>query len=55
MKSMDRRSFLKTTALAGVSLSLFPRLARSQPIGANGDIRVAVVGFGGRGRDHIGG
>src|SRR5262245_48341900 len=55
MKTMDRRSFIKTTALAGASLSLFPRLARSQPIGANGDIRVAVVGFGGRGRDHIGG
>src|SRR5712692_8049878 len=60
MKSMDRRSFLKTSALAGASLSLLPTRARAQDAnarvrGANEDIRVAVVGFGGRGRDHIGG
>ena len=58
MKSMDRRSFLKTSALASASLSLLPALGRSQPatarvLGANEDIRVAVVGFGGRGKDHI--
>ena len=58
MKSMDRRSFIKTSALASASLSLLPTLGRAQAVnarvrGANEDIRVAVVGFGGRGRDHI--
>jgi predicted dehydrogenase len=58
MKSMDRRRFIKTSALASASLGLLPTLGRSQPAnarvrGANEDIRVAVVGFGGRGKDHI--
>ena len=58
MKSMDRRHFIKTSALASASLGLLPTLGRSQPAnarvrGANEDIRVAVVGFGGRGKDHI--
>src|ERR1051325_6764642 len=58
MKSMDRRSFLKTSALAGASLGLLPSPVRAASAntrvrGANEDIRVAVVGFGGRGRDHI--
>lgn len=60
MKSMDRRTFLRTTALAGASLSLLPVLGRSQSVigrvrGANEDIRVAVVGFNGRGKSHISG
>ena len=58
MKNMDRRSFIKTSALASASLSLLPALGRAQAVnarvrGANEDIRVAVVGFGGRGKDHI--
>ncbi len=60
MKTMDRRSFLKNSALATASLSLLPTLGRSQSVkgrvrGANEDIRVAVVGFNGRGKSHISG
>lgn len=52
MTALPRRTFLKTTALtaAGVALS-----ARSwgQVAGANSDIRVAVVGLNGRGKNHL--
>jgi predicted dehydrogenase len=52
MHSLTRRTFVKTTALglAGAALS-----ARSwaQVAGANGDIRIAVVGLNGKGRDHF--
>ena len=63
---LDRRSFLKTTLVSTTSLSLFPALAAengrqvsaqasavTKVIGANSDIRCAVVGFNGRGRSHI--
>jgi predicted dehydrogenase len=56
MNMFNRRSFLKHSLAATATLSLFPALAassRSQVRGANEDIRFAVVGFGGRGRDHI--
>ena len=66
MNKLDRRSFLKSSLLTTASLSLFPALgaeegaerkaaapAASRAAGANGDIRFAVVGFGGRGMDHI--
>jgi predicted dehydrogenase len=52
MKKLNRRSFLKQSTLAGASLSLWPAISKAQG-SANGDIRVAVVGFGGRGGDHI--
>src|SRR5512137_2202517 len=52
MNTLNRRSFLKSTALTTAALSLPARLW-SQAAGANGDIRVAVVGFGGRGGSHI--
>ncbi len=59
MKNFTRRQFLKTSLAAGASLSAFPHVVIAQdskPAGsASGDIRVAVVGFGGRGRDHING
>ncbi|NOS68980.1 MAG: Gfo/Idh/MocA family oxidoreductase [Verrucomicrobia bacterium] len=61
MKYMDRRSFLKTSALASASLSLLPMLGckstgvHARVRGANEDIRIAVVGFNGRGRSHIDG
>ena len=59
MKSMDRRSFIKTSVLASASLGLLPTLGRSQPatarvLGANDDIRVAVVGFNGQGHSDLG-
>ena len=66
MNKLDRRSFLKSSLVTTASLSLFPALGAekeakqkapaivpSHATGANGDVRFAVVGFGGRGRDHI--
>lgn len=47
---MNRRQFIYGTALAAAGWSA---RSWSQAPGANGDIRVAVVGFGGRGKDHI--
>lgn len=63
MNTMDRRTFLRTSVLTAASLSLFsglgcrtvPRPATQRVRGANEDIRFAVVGFGGRGGDHING
>jgi predicted dehydrogenase len=54
MKSLNRRSFLKSTALTTAALSL-PARSWAQVEGSNSDVRVAVVGFGGRGKDHISG
>jgi predicted dehydrogenase len=68
MNKFNRRSFLKSSLLTTASFSLFPALgaeegaankaaapATARPNGANGDIRFAVVGFGGRGQSHISG
>jgi predicted dehydrogenase len=68
MNKLDRRSFLKTSLMTTACLSLFPALGAepstkgktkalvaSHATGANGDIRFAVVGFGGRGMNHIDG
>ncbi len=49
---LSRRTFLKRTALAAGALSL-PARSWAQVPGANQDIRLAVVGFHGRGKDHI--
>ena len=62
MNKLNRRSFLKSSLLAGASAAVFPGFgAESTPqpgasarvIGANEDVRYAVVGFGGRGKDHL--
>ena len=60
MNSFSRRKFLKSSLLAGASVALWPglsrsatRTARSRVIGANEDVRYAVVGFNGRGKDHL--
>ena len=50
--SFNRRTFLKSTALAGAAFSL-PARVRAASEGSNGDIRIAVVGFNGRGQSHI--
>ena len=47
---MNRRTFLKSTLTATAALSA---RVRAQSPGANGDIRIAVIGFNGRGGDHI--
>jgi predicted dehydrogenase len=52
MKQITRRSFLKSSLLTSLALSL-PARSWSQVAGANEDIRIGVVGFGGRGGDHI--
>lgn len=56
---LSRRTFLKQSLLATASLATWsgcqtaaPR-PRARVLGANETIRVAVVGFGGRGQDHI--
>jgi predicted dehydrogenase len=54
MKKQNRRSFLKSTALASAAVGWSAR-SWSQVASANDDVRVAVVGFGGRGRDHLSG
>ena len=52
MSQTDRRGFLKTSALTAAALSL-PARSWARIIGANDDIRVAVLGLNGRGKDHI--
>ena len=54
---MNRRSFLKKSALAVSGASVFAisgTSASGQAIGANERIRVAIVGAGGRGGEHVG-
>ena len=57
MKTFSRRQFVKVSALAAASLSAAPGLraaaSAARVIGANEDVRFAVVGFNGRGMDHI--
>jgi predicted dehydrogenase len=53
MSQITRRSFFKQTALGTTVLGLSARSWAAVP-GANDDIRMAVIGFGGRGKDHIG-
>ena len=57
---MNRRTFLRNSLLSTASLSLAPSFARAQTtnvhskiIGANSDIRVAVVGLNSRGKNHL--
>jgi predicted dehydrogenase len=52
MTPIKRRTFLKTTAL-GLAATAFSARSWSQVAGANSDVRVAVVGLNGRGRDHL--
>src|SRR2546423_15143125 len=54
MKAISRRSFLKTSVAGAAACSLSPR-SWSQVVGANDNIRVAVVGINGRGGLHIAG
>ena len=52
--SLNRRQFLKR-ASASAGVVAWTASAWAQAAGANEDLRVAVVGFNGRGRDHIDG
>lgn len=48
---LSRRSFLKRSALLSASLAALPH---ARVLGANGDVRVAVIGFRSKGMQHIG-
>ena len=50
MKSLTRRTFLKGSLAGGAAAALAPY---SRVLGANNDIRVAVVGFRSQGSNHI--
>ncbi|MBT3200025.1 MAG: Gfo/Idh/MocA family oxidoreductase [Phycisphaerales bacterium] len=52
MSKLTRRNFVKTTFAAGLAASVLPT---DRVLGANSDIRIAVVGFNSRGRSLIGG
>lgn len=51
MSKITRRSFLKSSLAAGVTMTLLSPYSRVR--GANGDIRLAIVGVGGQGSGHI--
>jgi predicted dehydrogenase len=54
MKRVNRRKFLKASAATAAGLSLpFPSITAQ--LSASDEIRVGVVGFNGRGRDHLSG
>src|SRR5215218_7449669 len=50
--STSRRTFLKTSALAAAGAAL-PARSWANVLGANDDIRVAVIGLNGRGMNHV--
>jgi predicted dehydrogenase len=50
MNQFTRRTFLKTTALAAGALTAH---SWGQVAGTNSDIRVAIIGLNGRGKNHI--
>jgi predicted dehydrogenase len=52
MSPHSRRTFLKTSALAAAGAAL-PARAWGQILGSNSEIRVAVIGLNGRGRNHL--
>jgi len=51
MSKITRRSFLKSSLAAGVTMTLLSPYSRVR--GANDDIRLAIVGVGGQGSGHI--
>jgi predicted dehydrogenase len=52
MSQLNRRTFIKNSALAAAVAGLSAQ-TYAQSAGANGDLRVAVVGFRSRGQNHI--
>jgi predicted dehydrogenase len=52
MSHLNRRTFIKNSALAAAVAGLSAQ-TYAQSAGANGDLRVAVVGFRSRGNEHI--
>jgi len=52
MTKLSRRSFLKTSTFAASTLA-FSAHSWAQVAGANSDVRVAVIGLNGRGKNHV--
>ncbi len=52
MSHLTRRTFIRNSALFGAAAALSAR-SWGQVAGANGDIRVAVIGLNGRGGNHL--
>jgi predicted dehydrogenase len=63
MNKFTRRQFLKSSLISAASLNVLPAFAAEKQsaspgagvVGANGDIRYAVVGFNDRGKSHLSG
>jgi predicted dehydrogenase len=53
MKSINRRSFLKTSVYAATATAAFSAKSWAQVKGANDTVRAATIGFNSRGGDHI--
>ena len=52
MSSISRRTFIKSTAVVAAGATL-PARSWGQLLGSNDDLRVAVIGLNGRGRNHL--
>src|SRR3954469_23678401 len=52
MRNLSRRNFLKNTTLTAAAMAM-PASSWAKIAGANNDIRLAVIGFHGRGETHI--
>src|SRR6185312_14752120 len=50
---MNRKDFIKNTALAGVSFSLFPTTNIFAGTSAGPKVRLAIIGVGARGISHV--
>lgn len=50
---LTRRSFLRTSAIAGAAAATWSARSWGQVAGSNGDIRLAIVGLNGRGNNHV--
>ena len=55
MSQFNRRSFLKTSSVAGAGFLISGTRASGNIIGANDRVRIAVAGLNGRGQSHISG
>ncbi|HXG46131.1 MAG TPA: Gfo/Idh/MocA family oxidoreductase [Methylomirabilota bacterium] len=53
MKSVNRRSFIRSTALGAAACTVLPIRSLAQLRSSGDEIRVGVVGFKGRGQDHL--
>ena len=55
MKSLNRRRFIKGAAMTAAAVTVVPIRSLAQLRSAGDEIRLGIVGFRGRGQDHLGG